>query len=287
MGAFRTLILYAIPILTIYILYIQPRIKKHKEVETVQDFLGKDVIISPGGLIQNGPVYRYAIEVTAVNNDTSSFQEQSMIWANFRNLINVLPYPHTLLVQSQFLDMKDYSDGYRDQYLKNTILTDEMRECGEEVYRYYKDFSTEDNTRDYRYYVILNYNPTADNIDSGVKTGVNILDDLIGKSGNSKKKMPLEEVLDLAQQVLEESKSYLFTICDQMGMQYRQLDRAGVYQMTYQMLQKELSVTSRLRDAIESQSFAVNVESLTKRQLQNEFGGGGIEYASEAATTKE
>lgn len=274
MDTLRTIFMVAIPAATIFLLFIYPNLKKKKTIETVQDLLGKDIDVHPNGFIHDKATntFRYVIEVMPANLDTASNAEKAMVWINFRTLINTLGFPYTLLVQSQYLDMKDYSSWYREQYAHNSVLTEEMIECAENVYEHFMRMDAEQSTRDYRCYFILHFSPLSESIDSGVKTGLNVLDDFIGKQTSSQKNMPTDELIDLSLQVLEESKAHVFTYCEQVGMQYRLLDRAGVYQMNYQMLQKEMAVYSKLRDAVDAQSFTANLESLTKKVLQNDFG---------------
>lgn len=275
MDTLRTFIMVAMPVATIFLLFVLPYLRRNKKVETVQDLLGKDSEVRADGLIHDKATstFRYVIEVLPINLGTSSMSERAIQWTNFRGLVNTLGFPYTLLIQSQYLDMKDYSAWYKEKYENNPLLTEELIKAAHDRYEYFMNMDEEQNTRDYKCYIVLHFSPLSDSIDSGVRTGLNVLDDFVGQQFNSQKNMPAEELIDLSYQILEESKDHVFSYCEQAGMQYRLLDRAGVFQVNYQMLQKKLSIYSKVRDAVDARSFTANVDSLTKKTLQKEFGG--------------
>jgi hypothetical protein len=245
--------------------------QKRNNPITVQDLIGKIAEVSPSGIVRNGNMFRTVIEVRPVNMMTSSKMEQDSVWVNFRALVNTLGIPYTLLVQSQFVDMKDYTHWYREQFNTNSFLTKELKESGEGVIRHIHRNDEEKKTRDFRCYVILKYDPIAESIDSGVKTGSFLLDDLIEKVTNRQSKMSNDEIKDLAYQVLQEATQLVFSACDQLGMQYRRLDRPGIYDMIYTTLQKELSSNIRLSDAMQAKSFTAHIESVTSRMLAYDY----------------
>ncbi|CAN7767386.1 hypothetical protein LJR153_007319 [Paenibacillus sp. LjRoot153] len=258
----------------VFYLYIIPLLKKGNSVKTVQDLLEKDVEVTPEGRIRQKNTFRYVIEVWPVNNDTNSNQEKAMVWVNFRNMMNTLGFPYTMLIQSQYLDLKDYAAYYRDQAQSNPYLTPRMVECAEGVADQCMSIEEEKKTRDYSCYIMLHIDPLAESIDAGVQTGNAVFDDLLSKF-NKDKKVNDEELIDLAAQMLDEARNEIFGHCEQIGMMYRQLDKAGVYSMNFKTLQKEMTLWSKLDDAVSNQSFTSDLDSITKRALEMEFGQEG------------
>jgi hypothetical protein len=254
----------------LFYLYIVPMFKKRNSVKTVQDLLEKDVEVTPEGRIRQKNSFRYVIEVWPVNNDTNSNQEKAMVWVNFRSMMNTLGFPYTMLIQSQYLDLKDYASYYRDQAHSNPYLSPRMIECAEGIADQCMSIEDEKKTRDYSYYIVLHIDPLAESIDSGVQTGSAVFDDLLSKF-NKDKKVSDEELIDLATQMLDEARNTVFGHCEQIGMMYRQLDKAGIYSMNYRTLQKEMTLWSKLDDAVNNQSFTADLDSYTKRSLEMEF----------------
>lgn len=231
---------------------------------TVQDIIGKHAKVSKNGIIQNGSMYRAVIEVTQTNNNTNSVIENTRVWVNFRSLLNTLGIPYTFRVQSKYLDIKDHSQEFTQRFEENDFLTPELKELGRLIVQHYNTSDMKE-TRDYRCFVILHFDPLSDSIDSGVQTGVSFIDDLIKSVSNTNQKLDDEELDNLAQQILDEATQFVFSFCEQVGLHYRRLDREGVYDMVYEFLQKELSSVARLRDAVEAESFTAHIESLTPK----------------------
>lgn len=265
----NTIALIVIAII-LFFLYVYPRIARHKKIKTVQDLIGKDAKISRDGLIRIDSLFRIVIKVWPVNIANSSHVERTKVWVHFRNMMNDLGFPYTMLVQSQYLDLKDYASYYRETAQQNPYLTPEMIECAEIVSESFVKMEEEKNTRDQNCYIILNYDAKSDSIDSGVATGLAAFDDLIAKIKIDKSTTD-EEIVDLATEILKEAKGYVFGNCHQMGMQFEQLDKQGVLTMTNKFVQKELSIWTKLHDAVQAQSFTINIESLTKRTLEEEY----------------
>jgi hypothetical protein len=221
------------------------------KAETTQDLVGGNrVQVYPNGIIESGNLFRLMIEVQLANLSTASIQERKQVWSHFFTLLNTIGIPVTLLLQSQVLEMKDYTAWY-DGQIQSDELTEPLRHSGQDVKAYLTHSTEETNIRDYRGYIMLQYDPVAASVDSGVQTGVSSVDGLL----NRREKMSPEERRDLAQQVLEEMAELVYDFCEQAHMKYQRLDRAGVYDVDYGMLQRELCSQVRMVDALSANVF--------------------------------
>ncbi|MFT9486604.1 MAG: hypothetical protein ACH0QD_04445 [Tepidibacillus sp.] len=243
---------------------MQKKSKKDTPI-TVQDVIGKNLKVFPNGMIQKEDMFRAVVEIGPIGLNTKSQLEKNAVWANYRMLLNTLTIPYTLFAQSQYLDIKDYTNWYKEQIDSNEFLTPELKESGEDVYNHLNNSDEDKNTRDYRHYIILHYNPKSESIDSGVQTGNNAIDDFLKKLSGNSSTITQEELEDLAQQVLDEATQFIFQASDIIGLQYRRLDRQNIYNMVYSTLQREMANSIRLSDAVDAQSFTAQIDSITAR----------------------
>lgn len=248
--------------------------KKKGPPKTVQELLEAGNV-SPDGLVRVGNDYRIVMEVEPANMDTASVQEKKAIWMNFLNLVNTMGISYTLLMQSQLFEMKDYTSDYGKK-VENPDLTPELRESGQHVKGYLEQTTEESKIRDFRGYLILHYNPVAAAMSSGVETGVGVLDRVIGQALPNKDhaKLSDQEKADLARQMLSDAGEYVYGFCEQVGMRYQLLSRAGVWNMEYQLLQREAAPHARMMDAVEQQAFKPFKTSLTRQALKEEEPDG-------------
>jgi hypothetical protein len=238
--------------------------------KTVQELLEAGEVF-PDGLVKVGNDYRIVLEVEPANMDTASLQEKKAIWMNFLNLVNTMGIPYTLLMQSQLFEMKDYTSEYGKR-VANPDLTPELRESGQQVKVYLEQTTEESKIRDFRGYLILHYNPVAAAVSSGVETGVGVLDRILGQALPNKDhaKLSDHEKADLARQMLLDATEYVYGFCEQAGMRVQLLSRAGVWNMEYQLLQREVAPHARMMDAMEQQAFKPFKRSLTRQALKEE-----------------
>ena len=228
--------------------------------KTAQDVIG-DTEITHDGLIRSGDTYRMVIEVEPKNLDTASAAEQKSVWVNFLQLVNTLGIPYTLLVQSRLFEMKDYADDLAKR-ISNSDLPEELKESGNEVLEHLRLSTEEAQIRDISGYVILQYNPVSASQTTNVQTGVRQLDVLLGKGGTKSKLTDIEKA-DLARQMLTDAAELVFSFCEKVGMRYQLLNRAGVLNVTYQILQRDLAPKARMIDAIHADAFHPIKRSLT------------------------
>lgn len=216
--------------------------------KTTQDVIG-DTEITQDGLIRSGNTYRIVIEVEPKNLDTISEAERKSVWTNFFYFVNTLSIPYTLLAHSRLFEAKDYIADYERRMEE---LPDALNESGQHVIAHLRQM--EDlHIRDKSCYVILEYDPIAGQT-SNLNTGIGMLDNVLGKSGQ--KKLTEKEKTELAEQMLMDAADLVSSYCEQVGMRYQRLNRVGVLNVTYQLLQRDLAPHARMVDAVEADSFS-------------------------------
>lgn len=240
--------------------------KKEKPL-TVQELIGADKSnITWDGLAQNGNKYRLVVEVEPINLDNASIEENKAVWLNFLGLINTISLPVTFITQSQLFEMKDYTDAYGQSVQELPDEYPDLKKSGELVRQYLIESLDQGTIRNYHGYIIFEYEPLK--AETGV-AGTGRMNAILDKAAPKKNNLSEEEQSDLALQVLEEVENILYGFCEQVGMRYQRLDKAGVWNYTYQTLQRELAPQARMIDAIRSDSFKRSKHSLTQEELQN------------------
>lgn len=220
--------------------------------ETTQDLLGGNhVVVYPNGIVKSSTIYKMIIEVQLFNDSTASTAEKRTVWSNFFLFLNTLATPSTLLVQSQYLELKDYTSWYA-KGLENDDFPNQLKIAGEQVVKHLEETFEESKVTDHRGFVFLTYDPVASSVESGVETGVAMLDNLFK---SKKDKMTKDEEYKLSEQILEEIAEEVYNFCDMANMRYQRLNREGVYNVDYAALQRELSANARMVDAIDADSF--------------------------------
>lgn len=237
--------------------------KKKKRVPTVQDVIGAQTKVSWDGMTQSGNLFRLVVEVEPINSDHASIEEHKAIWLNFLGLINTLSLPYKFVLQSQLFEMKDYTRAYDLEVEQISDDYPALKLSGRNVSEYLTQSLDQEAIRDYRGYVIFEYDPVRASAMTGIQVGIGKVDAALGKVGSSSNRLSEEEKSDLALQILEEAADTLYGFCEQVGMRYQRLDRAGVWNYSYQMLNRELSPQARMVDALQAESFKRTKRSLT------------------------
>ncbi|KLU61439.1 hypothetical protein CEB3_c21180 [Peptococcaceae bacterium CEB3] len=240
-----------------------------KEPDTTQALFGKETVVSPEGIVEINGTYRVCLYVSQVNMRTNTDLEKYKVWTSFRNFLNEVGMPFTLVQLSQFVDIREYALNYRDQLGKGH-LTPELAESGLNVARFIESMDENRNSRDYHGYITFHYDPDSDSIDSGVATGNARMDEVMSKL-TGKKRMPEGERKNLARMMLQEAANITRNYAEQMGMQCRQLNRGQVYGLAYKILQKDYASFSSPEEASQAQCFTAFYESETAKDLVLEF----------------
>ncbi|MGG1878818.1 hypothetical protein ABDI30_14760 [Paenibacillus cisolokensis] len=240
--------------------------RKKEQSLTVQELIGaKTSKVTWDGLAHNGNHYRLVVEVEPINLDNASIEENKTVWLNFLGLINTISLPYTLITQSQLFEMRDYTDAYGQSVQKLPDDYPDLKKSGDLVRQYLIECLDQGTIRNYHGYVIFEYNPLV--AETGVQAGMGRLNTLLDRAAPKKNNLSEEEQSELALQILEEAESILYGYCEQVGMRYQRLDKAGVWNYTYQTLQREMAPQARMIDAIRADSFKRVKDSQTLREI--------------------
>ena len=242
-------------------------LKKREKTKTTQDIIG-GTEVTQNGLIQSGNVFKMVIEVEPANLDTASAAEHKNVWVNFLSMINTVTVPYTFIMHSEIFEMRDYTDDL-DKRLKQNDLPPALYKSGQAT-RDYLMQSTEAidaKIQDFRGYMILQYDPILASQGVAFETGLQQVDNLLGKTGTKNSKMTDMEKSDLAEQMLMDAAEVVFRFCDQIGMRYQLLNRVGVLNVSYQLLQREIAPYARMVDAMEGNAFHPIKRSITAENV--------------------
>lgn len=244
-------------------LYLFVNNKKGKAVKaptTTQELI-RYKEITPDGIVElENHQYRLVIEVEPLNMNLKSTGEQELIWLGFRDLINVLTIPVTCLVQTRFLDLKDYISDLHQ--LSTNAPTPQLQEYG---YNHCNYLSEKTENRDRRHYIILKIDALAvSSIDSGLKieneTLNALLTDLKSKRSSN---ISNDEIKSLAHQELENLAGVIQGCLNGMEIQNVRLNKQGVMDLIYSTFNRDLAPHARLSDASAQEIFSLTTRSLT------------------------
>jgi len=232
-----------------------------KKIETTQELLDyKD--ISPDGIIElPDNKYRLVIEVEPVNMALRSFEEQAAIWLGFKNMVNSINIPVTFLVQTRYLDLKDYLEGLRRF---NSSRPDNIKSMAEEHIEYLARKTEGKHLRDRRYFIILKVDPASAGVESGIQVDNQLLD-MVVKNIPSPQKSVISpaEIRKNAETELLEAASVIRGALDGIEIRSVQLDRKMVLEMLYQTFNRDLAPFARLEEADAREMFSLFAVSKT------------------------
>ncbi|WDF52865.1 hypothetical protein PQ460_10765 [Paenibacillus sp. KACC 21273] len=253
-------------VIFVIVLWFRNKKKTSSRKLTVQHMIGGDhPVVTWDGMSQQGNVFRLVLEVAPINTDNASIEEQKAIWSNFFGLINTLSLPYKMVMQSQLFEMQDYIRDYDTSVAQLSDDYPALKESGRMVSAYMDESLEHESIRDYRGYFILEYDPVQAAKVNGVQIGISKVDAALGQLGSSQNRLSNEEKTELALQMLEEAAENVFSFCEQIGMRYLRLDRAGVWNYTYQTLNRELSSQARMIDAMMKDSFKRTKTSMSMK----------------------
>ena len=244
---------------------------RNKEPITTQALFSqsKDTVVSSNGIIEVGGFFRACLYVTQANMRTTSESEMTQRWISFRGYLNEIGLPYSFVQLSQFVDVREYAQMYQEKIEKGR-LTPELQVSGQGVVDFIKGMDEDRNSRDYHGYIVFQYDPESDSIDSGVATGNATLDGLINKI-SGKKPMSSEERKNLSRMILSEAINITKNYAEQMGISCWQLNRGQIYGLTHKILQKDNASFSSPEEASEAQAYTTFYESKTARALAEDL----------------
>lgn len=245
-------------------------VKNHKqENKTVQELFDFKSISERGIVQLNDGTFTATIEVSQINQRLNNLDENTSIWRKFRNLVNSLGIRHTMLIQSQYLDLADFVNKFEEESENIEGLTKEFKDAREEILLGYKEYS-EYKMHDVKGYVIFRFNPYKDGLENGLDTGNSTINNLLNATKNKvSTKMPEDEAIELATSILEEVTDLAYQLFNGMGNKSVRLNRTGILNMVYMFLNRDLALVQRLHDAAKSNSFGEFKYSETPFIIEN------------------
>jgi len=240
--------------------------KNQTQKQTVQDLLSYDEI-TESGIVRASSAYFAIIEVSQINSHLLDFNESSSVWFSFRTMLNSINIRHSFILQSHFYDVTDFVKSFETRSKALNNLTNELEEAREDALDYYMDFSEERN-REQRGYIMFRFNPSNEGLEIGLSTGNAKLDDFFTKL-KSKSNTDDEESRSVAISMLEEVCDLAHQLLYTIGCPSMRLNREGVLEYMYSVVNRDLTVHQRLSDALSFGMFNTQKESQTPSIIVN------------------
>lgn len=127
-----------------------------KETFSSQSLISLQQIRKGVIILKNGFV-RSVLEVSGINFDLKSEEEQSSILTNWRNLINNLDFPLEVIAHSRRVNIESYLNFLQERIHKETNSLLQLQ--GEDYYSFIKGLVVGNNIMKKKFYVIVPYAP--------------------------------------------------------------------------------------------------------------------------------
>lgn len=236
-------------------------LRPQKKAETAQELLDfRD--ISPDGIIELPDFkFRLVIEAEPANLSLRSLQEQAAAWLNLRSMLNSINIPHTYLVQTRYLNIKDYLQEYKRQ---SERMPEHIAAYAAELTDWLASEAADKNLRDRRHFIILKFDAAENSVAGGVRVENELVDRVLSGAGKiAGNRLPPDEMHRLARNELTEAVAVICGTLNGMEIPSYVLDRRGVLDMLYQTLNRDLAPFARLKDADAYNSFSLFPHSKT------------------------
>lgn len=113
--------------------------------------------IRKGVIILKSGSLRSVLEVSGINFDLKSEEEQSSVLVSWRNLINNLDFPLQVVAHSRRVNIETYLSFLQERIGKET--NNLLKLQGEDYYTFIKGLVTGNNIMKKKFYVIVPYDP--------------------------------------------------------------------------------------------------------------------------------
>lgn len=173
-------------------------------------------------ILKNGSL-RSVLEVSGINFDLKSEEEQSSVLTSWRNLINNLDFPLQITTYSRRVNIETYLNFLQEKISQET--NNLLKLQGEDYYTFIKGLVTGNNIMKKKFYVIVPYDPimikpktALSQILEGYKTLLNLRHQAFSLS------IPLsDEIFNQYYQQLIIRQNNIITNLTRMGLQSRPL----------------------------------------------------------------
>lgn len=127
-----------------------------KETFSSQSLISLQQIRKGVIILKNGSL-RSVLEVSGINFDLKSEEEQSSVLVSWRNLINNLDFPLQVVAHSRRVNIETYLNFLQERISKET--NNLLKLQGEDYYTFIKGLVTGNNIMKKKFYVIVPYDP--------------------------------------------------------------------------------------------------------------------------------
>jgi hypothetical protein len=211
-------------------------LRPQKTKETSQELLDITDVTEDGIIELPGFKFRTVIEVVPINMALRSFDEQAAIWIGFRNILNSLSTSCTFLVQTQYLNIRDYVEYIKANTKK---LPGEFIPYADELASWLTSKIEGKSLRNRRYYVILKTDASGIS-EEGIRIDSEIVDTIAKSVSNaSKTKMSSDEIRKQAYDQLSEARNLIIGGFTGMGIAAHPLYKKEVLEMLYQTFNRD------------------------------------------------
>ncbi len=127
-----------------------------KETSSSQSLISLQQIKKGVVILKSGSL-RSVLEVSGINFDLKSEEEQSSVLMSWRNLINNLDFPLQVVAHSRRVNIKSYLNFLQERISQET--NNLLKFQGEDYYTFIKGLVTGNNIMKKKFYVIVPYDP--------------------------------------------------------------------------------------------------------------------------------
>jgi len=127
-----------------------------KETFSSQSLISLQQIRKGVVILKNGSL-RSVLEVSGINFDLKSEEEQSSVLMSWRNLINNLDFPLQVVAHSRRVNIESYLNFLQERIGQET--NNLLKLQGEDYYTFIKGLVTGNNIMKKKFYVIVPYDP--------------------------------------------------------------------------------------------------------------------------------
>jgi hypothetical protein len=235
-----------------------------KKAETAQDLFDyKD--ITPEGVIElSGDKFRLVLEVEPINMALRSMAEQATIWLGFKNMANTLTIPTTFLLQTRYLNLKDYLERLRANNQNSPEL---IKKLAEKHIEYLQRETEGKNLRDRRYFIILKIDAASAGVESGIQIENPILDTVVKSIPKNRPKTSSPELRKNAVDDLTEAASIVRTSLEAIGIHSATLNKKAVLELLYQTFNRDMAPVAMLEDVQSQNMMSLFMESRTPEMV--------------------
>jgi len=127
-----------------------------KETSSSQSLISLQQIKKGVVILKSGSL-RSVLEVSGINFDLKSEEEQSSVLMSWRNLINNLDFPLQVVAHSRRVNIESYLNFLQERISQET--NNLLKFQGEDYYTFIKGLVTGNNIMKKKFYVIVPYDP--------------------------------------------------------------------------------------------------------------------------------